>query len=297
MPKVTVNGIGIHYETTGKPENKPYLLISGVGTQLTRYSQAFTDQLADAGFYVIRMDNRDIGLSDGFETAGLPDFHAILATRAAGGTPDLPYTLDDMADDCAALIDHLGLGPAHVAGSSMGGMIAQLLALRHPDKLASMTSIMSTTGHPDLPRATPKAQAALTQKRSDPVVAREANLDESVAISALIGSPAYPEDPADMRAHAAAGLDRAYRPTGFARQYAAILAAPHRRDRLAELDMPVLVIHGSDDPLVRVEGGRDTAAAIKGAEMLEIAGMGHNIPAPLYGQIVQALARNAGRAG
>ena len=158
MPKATANGTGIHYEDTGKPENKPYFLISGVGTQLTRYSQAFTDRLDDAGFYVIRMDNRDIGLSDGFETAGLPDFHAILAARAAGETPDPPYTLVDMADDYAALIDHLGVGQAHVAGSSMGEMIAQVLALRHPDKLASMTSIMSTTGHPDLPRATPKAQ-------------------------------------------------------------------------------------------------------------------------------------------
>ena len=185
---------------------------------------------------------------------------------------------------------------AHIMGCSMGGMITQLLAIRHPDKVLSITSVMSTTGHPSLPRATPAAQAVLAQKRSDPVSQRDAYLSESVEAAITIGSPAYPEDPDMLRARAAADLDRAFRPSGFARQYAAILASPHRRTELTKLALPALVIHGTDDPLVTIEGGRDTAACIPGCELIEIAGMGHNIPEALYAQISDAIARVAGRA-
>ncbi len=296
MPKITLNGTGIHFEDNGAQNNKPILLISGVGTQLTRWSEKFTNQLVQRGYRVIRMDNRDIGLSDSFDSAGVPDFKAIMAAKAEGQPLPVPYTLDDMAADAAALLDHLGIERAHVVGSSMGGMIVQLLAINHPEKVASLTSIMSTTGHPDLPRATPEAQAVLTGPRVDPTQDREAYLDRSVASARVIGSPGHPEDTALIRAKAAADLDRAYRPDGFARQYAAILAAPHRREQLRALAVPALVIHGVDDPLVRIEGGRDTASSIPNAEMLEVPGMGHNIPEPLYELVIDAIERTAKRA-
>lgn len=289
MPKVMLNGIGIHFEDTGNQNDEPIVLISGVGTQLTRYSDAFTDQLVRRGYRVIRMDNRDIGLSDGFEHTGVPDFKSVVAAKLEGRPAALPYSLNDMADDVAALIDHLGVGRAHIVGSSMGGMIAQLVAIRHPAYTASLASIMSTTGHPDLPRADPKAQAALTGARSDPATHREAYLDEAVVTARIIGSPGYPEAVQVIRDRVEAELERAFRPTGFARQYAAILAAPERREMLRTVTAPAVVIHGSDDPLVRVEAGRDTAMAIPHATMVELPGMGHNIPEPLYERVIDAI--------
>lgn len=297
MPKVTCNGTGIHYEDHAPENSKPIILIGGVGTQLTRWSDTFVQALGARGFRVIRFDNRDIGLSDGHDDAGLPVFRDVLAAKARGERPALPYTLDDMADDAAALLEHLGIERAHVAGSSMGGMIAQLVAIRHPRRTASLTSIMSTTGNPELPRATDAASQALTERGTDPAVDREAYLDEAVRRAIVIGSPGYPEDAAELRRQAAADLARAYRPAGFARQYAAILAAPDRRPALARLAVPALVVHGADDPLVRVEGGRDTAASIPGARLLEIPGMGHNIPSALCDTIAQAIDELAQRAG
>lgn len=296
MPKLTVNGVGIHYEEAGRRGDRPVLLVSGVGTQLTRWSEDFTDMLAARGFHVIRMDNRDIGLSDGFDDAGIPDLKAIAAAKAAGQPMPVPYTLDDMAADAAALLDALGIDRAHVVGSSMGGMIVQLLAINHPEKVASLTSIMSTTGNPELPRATREAQSALTAQRSDPQQNRDAYLDEAVRTAQIIGSPGHPETVQAIRERAESDLDRAYRPVGFARQYAAILAAPDRRERLRALSVPAVVVHGADDPLVPVEGGRDTAASIPEAEMVEIPGMGHNIPEPLFATVIDAIERVASRA-
>ncbi|GAA5234555.1 alpha/beta fold hydrolase [Verticiella sediminum] len=296
MPKAICNGVGIHYEISAPENSKPIILIGGVGTQLTRWSEPFVQTLAAHGFRVIRFDNRDIGLSDGHEDAGVPDFRAVLAAKARGEAPAVPYTLDDMADDVAALLDHLQIERAHVAGASMGGMIAQLVAIRHPQRTASLTSIMSSTGNPDLPKATDAASQALTGRRADPRVDRAAFLDEAVMRAQVIGSPAHAEDAAELRARAEEDLDRAFRPDGFARQYAAILAAPDRRPALARLSVPTLVIHGADDPLVRAEGGRDTAAHVPGARLLEIAGMGHNIPHALNRQIADAIAELAARA-
>ncbi len=289
MPRATVNGVSLYYEETGAPSGKPVVLISGLGTQLTRWSEPFTARLAQRGCRVVRLDNRDAGLSESFDAHGVPDLKAVVAARDAGQRPALAYTLDDMADDVAGLLDHLGIARAHVAGSSMGGMIAQLLAIRHPARVASLTSIMSTTGNPDLPRATPQAQDALTRPRADPVQNREAYLDDNVLAAQIIGSPAYPVPPGVLRERIAADLDRAYRVDGFARQYAAIVAAPDRRDALARLDVPTLVIHGSDDPLIRLEAGRDTAAAIPGARLLEIPGMGHDLPDGVHAAVVDAI--------
>lgn len=295
MPKAMCNGINIHYEVSGASTDKPIVLISGVGTQLTRWNEAFVQALVDEGFHVIRLDNRDIGLSDGHDAAGVPDYRQVLAAKSRGEPAAVPYTLDDMADDVAALLDHLSIERAHVVGSSMGGMIAQLVAVRHPSRTASLTSIMSTSGNPDIPKATDAASQALTLRSADPRENREAFLDEAVVRAQVIGSPGYPEDAAELRARAAEDLDRSFRPEGFARQYAAILAAPDRRPALRELRLPTLVVHGADDPLVRVEGGRDTAASVPGARLLEIPGMGHNIPTALNAPIVAAITALAAR--
>lgn len=289
MPRAQVNGVNVYYEETGAPSGKPIVLISGLGTQLTRWAEPFVQRLAQRGYRVVRMDNRDAGLSESFDAAGAPDLKAVASARSAGTQPALPYTLDDMADDVAALLTHLGIERAHVVGSSMGGMIAQLLAIRHPDRVLTLTSIMSTTGNPELPRATPQAQEALTRPRPDPVREREAYLDDNVLAAQIIGSPAYPVAVPVLRERIAADLDRAYRPEGFARQYAAILAAPDRRPALRTLDVPTLVIHGSDDPLVRIEAGRDTAAAVPGARLLEIPGMGHDLPEGVHAAVVDAI--------
>lgn len=207
-----------------------------------------------------------------------------------------PYRLEDMADDAAGLLDALEIDRAHVVGASMGGMIAQLVAIHHPGRVASLTSIMSTTGNPALPRAAPEVQGLLTRRRPSPVTDREAYLDEAVASAQALGSPAWPDYPDWLRARSAASLDRAYRPAGMARHYAAILAAPDRRSGLAGLTVPCTVIHGAEDPLVLPQGGRDTAASIPGARLEEIAGMGHNIPQALEGWIADLIAETVARA-
>ncbi|ASM74988.1 MULTISPECIES: alpha/beta fold hydrolase [Roseobacteraceae] len=289
MPKSAANGVAIHYQVDGAAESKPILLLNGVGQQMTRWTDSFAMRLTALGYRVVRMDNRDVGLSDRPADASLPDLGALIRAKAGGAALEVPYQLDDMAADAAALLADFGIEKAHVAGVSMGGMIAQLVAINHPDRVLSLTSIMSTTGNPALPRATPAAQAVLSGQRISPLSNREAYLDQSVENARILGSPAYPEDADTLRAASAFDLDRAFRPDGFLRQYAAILAAGDRRDRLAKLDLPALVIHGADDPLVPVEAGRDTAASVPGARLLEIPGMGHNIPRALEVKIAEAI--------
>lgn len=296
MPRTTRTDLQIEYEVCGPQSGEPILLISGLGMQLTRYTETFVGQLLQRGFQVIRMDNRDIGLSDGFEGASLPSQRRILTARLLGQRPGVPYMLEDMAQDCIGLLDHLGIARAHIAGSSMGGMIAQLVAIHHPERTLSLASIMSTTGHPMLPRATPEALAVLSMRRADPATDRARYLEESVEISRVLGSPNYPEDAQLIRARTAADLDRSFRPSGFARQYAAILAAPHRRRGLAGVTVPSMVIHGSDDPLVPIAAGKDTARSLPACDLVEINGMGHNIPEQLAPRVAQALAQLAQRA-
>lgn len=295
MPKALLNNLQIEYDITGDASGKPILLIPGLGMQLTGYPEGFVTALTTRGFRVIRLDNRDMGLSDGFEAAGRPNPRRVLTTRLMGLRPDVPYTLADMAADCAGVLDHLGIERAHIAGCSMGGMIAQLVAIRHPGRALSLTSIMSTTGHPMLPRPHPEAAAVLSQRRANPRTHREDYLDEAVDIAQILGSPGFPEDPAEIRARAAADLDRAFRPSGFARQYAAILAAPHRRRALSALRLPAAVIHGTADPLVPIAAGRDTADHLPGAVLTEIDGMGHNLPAALHTPIAEAITAVADR--
>lgn len=290
------DSLDIHAESAGNAINGTIVLVPGLGMQLTSWPDSFCESLIAKGYRVVRIDNRDAGLSDGMESAGTPDLGAVAAARRAGEMPLVPYTLDDMANDVAGMIERLHLGKVHVVGMSMGGMIAQLLALNHKEHVASLVSIMSTTGNPNLPGATPEAQKMLTMRRTPPTVDRDKYLDEAVESSALLGGTRWTESADALRREATLALERAYRPTGFLRQYAAIMAAPDRRERLKTLSIPTTVIHGTDDPLVRIEAGRDTAACIPDCELVEIEGMGHSIPPQLEEQIAAAIVRTAVRA-
>ena len=272
---IRANGVDICYDLSGQQDGIPLVMIQGFGTQMSTWPDAFHLKLAAKGFRVIRFDNRDVGLSQKF-TGIFPDISAVAKAMAEGRAPDAPYTLNDMADDVAALLEALGFKSAHVAGASMGGMIAQLTALRHPDKTRSLISLMSTTSDPSLPRSDPKAQAALMQK--PPGEDKMSVVEHTIKMRLVNASPGFPEDPDEMRARLMRNFDRSYYPEGTLRQWAAIMASPPRTEMLKTLDCPTLVIHGEDDILIKPEAGRHTAACIKGAELKLIKGWGHNMP-------------------
>lgn len=292
MPQITANGIQIEYETHGDPKNPPLLLVMGLGAQLTLWPIELVDALVARGYYVIRHDNRDIGLSQKFSEHGVPNFKRVALLKMFGLKPRVPYTLADMAADAAGLLDALGIAKAHVVGASMGGMIVQLMGINHPDKLLSITSIMSTTGSRRVPPAKPEAMKALLNRAP-----AGATLDQVMPIglhvSRAIGSPGYPAAEDRLRANIERDYTRSYFPEGAARQISAIVADGDRRKRLKAVTAPTLVIHGTDDPLVPVEGGRDTAAHIPGAKLLEVPGMGHDLPLELVEQIADSIAQHA----
>ncbi len=291
MPNVTANGIQIEYQTYGKASDPALLLVMGLGAQMTRWDDAFCGMLAEHGLHVVKYDNRDVGLSSHLEGAGPPDLAAIAAALAEGASPDVPYTLHDMAADGLGLLDALDIPRAHICGASLGGMIVQTMALDAPERVLSMTSIMSSTQDPELPAAHPDAAAVL---QAPPAKSREEVMERAVTSSRVIGSPGYPADPERLRQRAAADYDRAFDPAGVARQMAAAMAAVGtRRHRLERLEVPTLVIHGADDPLVPLACGKDTATAIPGAELMVIEGMGHDLPVELHQQIADAIARHA----
>lgn len=296
MARIRAGEIHLEYDIQGPEDGEPVLLIMGLGAQMIRWSPAFVGQLTARGFRAIRFDNRDVGLSDKLDAAGAPDLASAFAAVRQGRRPDVPYTLDHMAADAVGVLDGLGIDRAHIVGASMGGMIAQLVAADYPERTLSLTSIMSTTGHPDVPPATSEAIAVLNTPAPDPRADLEAFLAHSVKSARTIGSPAYPAAEDVLRAQALELLERSHYPPGFLRQYAAILASPHRREKLGRVRAPSLVIHGEDDPLVHVEGGRDTADHIPGAELMLIPGMGHDLPEPLHGVIADAITRVAERA-
>ena len=288
MPQIAANGVTLEYETYGNPAHPPLLLIMGLGAQLTLWPIELVDALVARGYRVIRYDNRDIGLSTKFTAAGVPDLPAVMMAMMSGKPPALPYTLTDMADDAAALLTALGIDRAHIVGASMGGMIAQLVAINHADRVASLTSIMSTTGNPTLPPAKPEAMAALMER---PTTAELIDvLALGLRISRAIGSPGYPAPEDRLRTRIERDFRRSFHPTGAGRQMAAIMADGDRRERLKAVTAPTLVIHGEVDPLVPVEGGKDTAAAIPGATLLTIPGMGHDLPLELVDRIADAIA-------
>ena len=274
MPQAEANGLSIEYETFGDRANPALLLIMGVGCQLIMWPEDLCQGLADKGFFVIRYDNRDIGLTTKMDDAGVPDIMAALTAQLSGEPVKAPYSLDDMADDAAALLKTLGIDQAHIVGASMGGMIAQLVAIRHPEVTKSLTSIMSTTGNPDLPAAKDEAMGALLTPPAD--TSRESLIAQGVTMWKVIGSPKYPATEEELTTLAARNVDRSICPEGFGRQVLAILSAPARNEALAKLSVPAMVLHGADDPLVPVEGGKDTAAAIPGARLEIIDGMAHD---------------------
>jgi pimeloyl-ACP methyl ester carboxylesterase len=244
----------------------------------------FCGALAARGHHVIRFDNRDVGLSTKFEEAGTPDVIAMMTGQAGAGEP--PYTLGDMANDAVGLLDALGIESAHICGASMGGMIVQTIALDHRDRVRSLTSIMSTTGNPDLPPADPAVAGRLMMP---PAESREEAIDRTVETFKVIGGPGFEFDEAGVRERAALSYDRCFLPSGQTRQLVAVLRQPNRVPALRKLDLPSLVIHGTADPLVSVAGGKDTADAIPGSELLLIEGMGHDIPKGARPQIVDAI--------
>jgi pimeloyl-ACP methyl ester carboxylesterase len=290
MPEETanVNGMQIVYETIGDPANTPLLLVMGLGMQLIHWDRELCERLAERGFWVIRFDNRDAGLSTKVD-APVPDVRRAMLGLRVGA----PYLLSDMAEDAAGLLDHLGVEAAHVVGASMGGMIAQELALRHPERVLSLTSIMSTTGERRAGR--PKLRVMSTLMRRAPHD-RQGFIDHFVRLFRLIGSRGYPYDEERIRELAAATYERDHDPAGTGRQLAAILASGDRTERLRSLRLPVTVIHGRDDPLVPLRGGKATARAVEGARLIAIPGMGHDLPEPVWPTVIDAIAETAARA-
>jgi pimeloyl-ACP methyl ester carboxylesterase len=290
MPRAHANGIEIEYDSFGDPGAPAVLLIMGLGAQMILWDEAFCAALVERGFHVVRFDNRDVGLSTKLDHAGKPSVLAAMEAMRAGKPLDAPYLLADMADDAVALLDALGIERVHVVGASMGGMIAQTIAIRHPARVQSLTSIMSTTGDPDLPNPTPEAMRALLTPSPGE---RAAYIEHAVAAVRVLGSPGFPFDEKAVRSRAARSYDRSFHPAGFARQMVAVWASGSRTAALASVRVPALVIHGDADPLIPVAAGRATAAAIQGAALMVIEGMGHDLPRPVWDRIADAIARCA----
>ena len=286
--RATANGIEIVYETIGDPSNPPLLLVMGLGTQLIHWDLELCELFAERGFYVIRFDNRDAGRST-YIDAPVPNIRRAMA----GLKIDAPYLLDDMADDVFGLLDHLGIEAAHVAGASMGGMIAQTMAIRRPERVLSLTSIMSTTGERRAGRPKLRVWGVLLRRAPRD---KDAAVEYFVRVFRMIGSKGFPADEDRIRAHAAEAYDRGHSPAGTGRQLAAIMASGDRTDRLRGLQVPTLVFHGRDDPLIPFRGGRATADAIPGARLIGIPGMGHDLPRQVWPQLVGAVAETAARA-
>ena len=287
--KVSANGIEIVYDTFGDPDAPPLLLVAGLSMQMVGWNEKFCSDLAARGYKVIRFDNRDVGMSTKFDDAGVPNVLAMMQARMQERPVEAPYTLRDMADDTVALLDALAIESAHVVGISMGGMIAQTVAIHHPQRLHTLTSIMSATGHPSLPMAAPEVLSMLLA----PVPTERAEYIEfNSKVWQAINCPAFPIDEELSQELSARSFDRGSNPAGSARQLAAIIASGSRRKLLESVQVPTLVIHGDADPLIPVEGGIDTAETIPGAKLIVMEGMGHALPVTpqAWPQVVDAIA-------
>ena len=287
---VKANGIELCYETFGDAEGEPLLLVMGLGAQMITWPVELCDALVDRGFHVIRYDNRDVGLSSKIEDSG-GDFLTTFMAATQGEAVEVPYRLTDMAADAVALLDALGIGSAHVVGASMGGMIAQTIAIEHPGRVRSLTSIMSTTGEAEVGQPDPEAMELLLRP---PAASREEAIENSVAAAQVIGGPEH-FDEARTREQAGRSYDRCFEPAGMARQLLAIVASGSRADGLRALDVPTLVVHGEIDPLVTPSGGRRTADLVPGATLLMVPAMGHDLPPAVLPQVVEAITALAAR--
>lgn len=291
MARITANGIEIEYEDHGNPADPAILLIMGFGAQLTLWPIELVEALVERGFRVIRYDNRDIGLSHKFDGVKAPGPVKIVLLSKIGLKPKVPYTLGDMADDGAGLLDALGIAHAHIVGASMGGMIAQHFAARHPGKTDSLTLVFTSTGNSKLPRARPEAMKALIKRPAS--LEEDVLVEHGVYLSGVIGSPGYRGDPERVRERTRANVQRSVYPEGPLRQMAAIVADGDRRKMLKDIDVRTLVLHGEDDPLIPVAHGHDVAANIRGAELKTIPGWGHDLPLELVDEVADAIAGNA----
>jgi pimeloyl-ACP methyl ester carboxylesterase len=297
MPTITTptTGIEIFYEDTpaqgGNPDAEVILLVMGLGAQMTLWPDELVAALAGEGYRVIRYDNRDIGLSQKMDGARAPSLPIQMLRKRIGFPPKVPYTLTDMAHDGIGVLDALGIRAAHVVGASMGGMIVQLMAVHQPERLLSMTSIMSTTGNPRLPAAEKHAINALIApiKGMD----EETLVEHGLNIARNIGSPGFRPDPQEQRDRVLKSVRRSVYPPGPPRQLAAIIDDGCRRARLAQVRVPTLVLHGEDDPLVKLPAGEDTARHIPGARLVTIPGWGHDIPVPLVPRLAAEIAAHA----
>lgn len=288
MPTTTANGIRIEYDSFGDPASPPVLLIMGLGAQMTLWDPEFCQAIADRGYYVIRFDNRDIGLSTWFDDAGPVELSDVMS-----GAVGASYSLADMAADTAGLLDALGIESAHIVGASMGGMIAQSFAIDYPTTTRTLTSIMSTTGDPAVGQPSPEALGALLAPAP---ASREEAIERGVLLWKVIGSPGYPSDESRTRERAASDYDRAFHPAGVVHQVAAIMTQPDRTAALRSVSAPTLVIHGAEDPLVDPSGGRATADAVPNAKLKIVPGMGHDLPPALNSEIIGSLVEHFARA-
>ena len=275
MAKATANGLQIEYDTFGDSSGSPLLLISGIGLQLIHWSEEFCQKLADFGLYVIRFDNRDAGLSTKCEEGGIPNLMEALTAILHGQKINSAYTYDDMADDAVGLLDSIGIDKAHICGMSMGGAIAQTVAIRHPLRMLSLISIYGPIGKRDLPQPKPEALSLLL---TPPPQEREAFIEYILKITEVFTGSKYKIDDDLIRSVAGSAYDRSFYPQGVARQFVAGLAHGDRSKKLAGLTIPTLLIHGDEDPIVPVENSRELAKIIPGAKLMIIEGMGHDFP-------------------
>jgi pimeloyl-ACP methyl ester carboxylesterase len=294
LTSIVVNGVNLVYDIFGDPHDPPVLLIMGLGAQMIDWREEFCEKIAGYGYWVIRFDNRDVGKSEKLDRLGFPNLKEIIVKALGGQDITVPYTLEDMAADTFGLLDELGIEKAHVVGASMGGMIAQTMAVQHPERLLSLTSIMSSTNEPDLPIPKPEALALLT---SPAPKNREAYIEYSLRNTRILGGSGIEFNEALYREHAGRKFDRGIHPPGFARQLAAVLAAKGRKTDLQKLKLPTLVIHGKEDPLVPVVCGVDTAEAVENSEIILIDGWGHSLPPAIWGTVIEAMVRHFSAAG
>mgnify|MGYP003974418209 FL=1 len=286
MPQANVNGVSIEYDTFGDKNNPAIVLIMGLGVQMIGWDSEFTKMLSDNGYYVIRFDNRDVGLSQWFDDDGMPDVMQGFTDFLEGKPVKASYSLDDMADDTVGLLDHLGIEKAHICGVSMGGAITQVIGYKHPSRAISLITIMTATSPAIFTKSKPEAMQALLVP-SPPK--REAYVDNSVNLYKMISGSKFPLGEERSRLLAGKYFDRSYHPEGTARQMMAILSNGDVTPQLKSVATPTLVIHGSDDPLIPVEGGKDIAEVIPNAKLKIIDGWGHSLPVEVWPILIEAI--------